>query len=176
MTKPWQKVTWERKVLLSFPFTFVTREIRQEDGSRNWSRDHWQTLLTGLILLYCSTCFLLYPKPSCPGMAFSTLGTSVILMRTTQNHAPKSSRLLTSGKDNYSIEIFLSHLMTICLKLPKLNQQSPQNESVRSMWFWKENCITTQPWHPLTHCLWLSVPFKIKMRRKSQALQPNQKV
>lgn len=36
---------------------------------RNWSRGHWEILLTGLFLVTCSACFLIAPKTTISGVA-----------------------------------------------------------------------------------------------------------
>lgn len=50
------------------------RNWRQQPGGRNWSRSHRGTLLTGLLLLACSICFLIPLRTTCPGIDPPTLG------------------------------------------------------------------------------------------------------
>jgi len=43
-------------------------------GSRSWCRGHGGMLLTGLLPLACSACFLIEPRTTSPGMAPLTMG------------------------------------------------------------------------------------------------------
>jgi len=43
-------------------------------ASRSWCRGHGGMLLTGLLLLTCSACFLIEPKTTSPGMAPLIMG------------------------------------------------------------------------------------------------------
>lgn len=45
------------------------RRSRQKPGGRNWSRNHGRMLLTGLVPVAFSVCFLLQPRPPCLGTA-----------------------------------------------------------------------------------------------------------
>lgn len=97
-----------------------------EAGTRAETTD--KHCLLALFSCIAQLAFFYIPSPHAQGWHFPHW--AHLLMKTTHNHAHKSSRLLTSGRDSYSIEISLSHMMTVCLKLPKLNEQSPQNVSV----------------------------------------------
>jgi hypothetical protein len=43
-------------------------------GSRNWCRSHGWMLLTGLLHLACSACFIIETKTTIPGMKPPTMG------------------------------------------------------------------------------------------------------
>jgi hypothetical protein len=45
-----------------------------EPGSRGWCRGHRGMLLTGLLFMACSACFLIEPRASSPGMETRTEG------------------------------------------------------------------------------------------------------
>ena len=45
----------------------------REPGSRSWCRGHGGALLTGLLILPCSVCFLLYLMPTYPRIVPSTM-------------------------------------------------------------------------------------------------------
>jgi hypothetical protein len=51
----------------------------QEPGSRSWCRSHGGVLLTGLLPLACSACFLIEPKTTSPGRAPPTMGSSPLI-------------------------------------------------------------------------------------------------
>ena len=46
----------------------------QEPGGRSWWRSHGTTMLTGLLPMACSVCFLIEPRTTSPGMAPLTMG------------------------------------------------------------------------------------------------------
>jgi hypothetical protein len=58
----------------------ITKEVRtgthtgQELGGRSWCRGHGRVLLTGLLPLACSACFLIEPRTTSPGLAPPTMG------------------------------------------------------------------------------------------------------
>ena len=45
-----------------------------ESGGRSWCRGHGGVLLTGLLPMACSACFLVEPRTTSPGMALPTMG------------------------------------------------------------------------------------------------------
>ena len=71
------KSTWGRRglfyviTLRSYSVTEGSqgRNSMQEPGSKNGIRSHGETLLTGLILTSCSTCFLVQHGTTCLGVA-----------------------------------------------------------------------------------------------------------
>lgn len=50
-----------------------TREVSTGHWSRNWSRGHEEVLLTGLLLVSCSACFLMIPRTTNPKVAETTV-------------------------------------------------------------------------------------------------------
>jgi hypothetical protein len=50
-----------------------------KSGSRNWGRGHGEMLLTGLLPLACSACFLIEPKTTSPGMVPPTMGPPLLI-------------------------------------------------------------------------------------------------
>jgi hypothetical protein len=59
----------------SSPEEFRTEtQTRQEPGGRSWYRGHRKVLLTRLLLMACSACFLIEPMAASPGMALPTVG------------------------------------------------------------------------------------------------------
>ena len=46
----------------------------QEPGGRSLPQGHGAVLITGLLLMPCSTCFLMEPRTTSPGMAPPTMG------------------------------------------------------------------------------------------------------
>lgn len=63
---------------LTIPFpdsrhTDVYPSSRPETVSRSWCRHHGEVLLTGLILVVYSTCFIIEPRTTCPGVALFTM-------------------------------------------------------------------------------------------------------
>jgi hypothetical protein len=70
MTK---KQVGEERTYSAYTFTllFITKGIQDwnssRSGSRNWYTGHRRRLLTGLLPLPCSTCFLTVPRTTSPG-------------------------------------------------------------------------------------------------------------
>ena len=52
----------------------VRTQIEQEPAGRSWCRGHGRVLLTGLIPMACSACFLIEPRTTSPGMTPPTMG------------------------------------------------------------------------------------------------------
>jgi hypothetical protein len=74
MTK---KQVGEERVYSAYTST-ITKGSQDWNSSRSWSRSWWRShggmLLTGLLPLACSACFLIEPKTTSPGMAPPTMG------------------------------------------------------------------------------------------------------
>jgi hypothetical protein len=77
MTK---KQVGEERVYSAYTSTllFITKGSQDwnssRSGSRSWCRGHGGMLLTGLLPLACSLCFLIKPSTTSPGMAPHTMG------------------------------------------------------------------------------------------------------
>jgi len=49
-------------------------QTRPEPGGKRWCRGHGRMVLTGLLFMACSGCFLIKPGTTSPGMTPSTVG------------------------------------------------------------------------------------------------------
>jgi hypothetical protein len=74
-----QEASWGGKGLFGLYFHTVVHHQGSQDwnssrsGSRSWCRDHEEMLLTGLLPLACSACFLKEPRTTSPEMAPPTM-------------------------------------------------------------------------------------------------------
>lgn len=73
------KEAGEERICLTCMFQSVTRgsqgrSSRLEAGGMNPSGDHGGTLITGLLLVVCSVCFLMHSRTTWTGMALPTVG------------------------------------------------------------------------------------------------------
>jgi hypothetical protein len=72
-----EKLGEERKGLLELHFHSTVHHWRKsgrDPGGRSWCRGHGGMLLTGLLIMACSPCFLIEPRANSPGMALPTMG------------------------------------------------------------------------------------------------------
>lgn len=67
---------------------------------RNWSRDHRGTLLTGFLLLVCSSVFLLQSRPTCSGMEPPAVGYLPHIHRNEEN---ASTDMAIGQSDAYTL-------------------------------------------------------------------------
>jgi len=81
MTK---KQVGEERVYSAYTSTLLFTAKRSQDwnssrsGSKSWWKGRGGMLLTGLLLLACSACFLMEPKITSPGMAPPTMGWTLL--------------------------------------------------------------------------------------------------
>ena len=79
---PVSKAAWEERVNSAYTFTllFITEGSQSRNSSRAgiWGQKLMQgpqrVLLTGLLLMACSACFLIESRTTSPGMAPPTMG------------------------------------------------------------------------------------------------------
>jgi hypothetical protein len=79
-----KKQVGEERVYSAYTSTllFITKGSQDRNssrsGSRSWCRGHGGMLLTGLLPLACSACFLIEPRTTSPGMAPPTTGSPTL--------------------------------------------------------------------------------------------------
>ena len=73
-----QQQLWEEKVYFTLAFTIKSSQDRNSSRAGIWRQElmqrPWRVLLTGLLLMTCSTCFLIEPRTTCLGVAPPTVG------------------------------------------------------------------------------------------------------
>jgi hypothetical protein len=76
-----QKYKLERKGLIQLTLPYhcsLSKEVRTGTQAGTWRQElmqrPWRVLLTGLLLMTCSTCFLIEPRTTCLGVAPPTVG------------------------------------------------------------------------------------------------------
>jgi hypothetical protein len=128
----------------------------QEPGGRSWCRSHGGMLLTGLLIMACSACFLIEPRTTSPRMASPTMGwalpnqslikkmpyslaCSPILWR----HVLNWSSLLSDDSSLCKVGIKLASIINIFYKAP--------------YWFFAR-FTSSNPTHPHGHPLPLQSP------------------
>jgi hypothetical protein len=57
--------TWVGRDLLGLYISGQSPSLTEGNQGRNWNRDHERTLLTSLLPIACSTCFLTAPRLTC---------------------------------------------------------------------------------------------------------------
>jgi hypothetical protein len=116
--------------------------IGLEPGGRSWCRGHGGVLLTGLLPLACSACFLIEPRTTSLGMAPPTMGPPTL------DHQLR--KCLTAGSHGglSSTEAPFSVITPVCANLTHTTSQSTCLPHVWGFWDWSFLCSScvTQPW------------------------------
>ena len=77
-----ERASWEERIYSAYTSTwlFITKGSQDRNSNRagTWRQElmqkPWRVLLTGLLPLPCSACFLIEPRPRSPGMEPPTMG------------------------------------------------------------------------------------------------------
>ena len=110
--RKWSELSWEvvegrkRFDLLTLPYhsSLSLKETRAGTQGRNGSRKHRGTLLTGLLLMICSSCFLTAPRNTIPEVAAN------------RQSRKRSTGLSTGhfGGDIFSVEVSFQNDSSLC--------------------------------------------------------------
>ena len=120
-----QNQVGEERVYLAYMSTllFITRgrQDRNSNRARTWRQGlmqrPWRVLLTGLLPLVCSACFLIEPKTTSPEMAPPTMGPPTL------DHQPRKCPTARSHGGIFSREAPFSVTTPTCVKLTHRTSQ-----------------------------------------------------
>jgi len=145
---PWPKISLEERVSFCLYFQATVHhwgKSGQKPGSRSWCRGHGGALLTGLLLMACSACFLIPSRTTFRGVAPPSMAgfpppPCQSLIKKTPHRLASSQ----SGGSIFSIEFLSSQTTVACANLTKPTRTTWKTGKLSPMkWQLSHNYIPT---------------------------------